>query len=103
MLEEIGYKYKLTIIDIYKDEQFKPDFKKISPFSKIPVIIDHDNNENIYAIYPSIGENLDFINLNRLKNIQFLYRELDQFFWQYCNKGFFNFKNYIPKIIQKFI
>ena len=59
--------------------------------------------ENIYAIYPSIGENLDFINLNRLKNIQFLYRELDQFSWQYCNKGFFNFKNYIPKIIQKFI
>ena len=59
--------------------------------------------ENIYAIYPSIGENLDFINLNRLKNIQFLYRELDQFSWQYCNKGFFNFKNYIPKIIKKFI
>ena len=59
--------------------------------------------ENIYAIYPSIGENLDFINLNRLKNIQFLYRKLDQFSWQYCNKGFFNFKNYIPKIIQKFI
>ena len=60
-------------------------------------------NENIYAIYPSIGENLDFINSNRLENIQFLYRKLDQFSWQYCNKGFFNFKNYIPKIIQKFI
>ena len=59
--------------------------------------------ENIYAIYPSIGENLDFINLNKLKNIQFLFRKLDQFSWQYCNKGFFNFKNYIPKIIQKFI
>ena len=59
--------------------------------------------ENVYAIYPSIGENLDFINLNGLKNIQFLYRKLDQFSWQYCNKGFFNFKNYIPKIIQKFI
>jgi len=59
--------------------------------------------ENIYAIYPSIGESLDFINLNRLKNIQFLYRKLDQFSWRYCNKGFFNFKNYIPKIIQKFI
>ena len=58
--------------------------------------------ENIYAIYPSIGENLDFINLNGLKNIQFLYRKLDQFSWQYCNKGFFNFKNCIPKIIQKF-
>ena len=60
-------------------------------------------NKNIYAIYPSIGENLDFINLNKLKNIEFLYREIDQFSWQYCNKGFFNFKNYIPKIIQKFI
>ena len=69
------------------------------------VSIDEIKNitENIYAIYPSIGENLDFINLNRLKNIQFLYRKLDQFSWQYCNKGFFNFKNYIPKIIQKFI
>ena len=40
MLEEIGCKYKLTNIDIYKGEQFKPEFKKISPFSKIPVIID---------------------------------------------------------------
>ena len=59
--------------------------------------------ENIYAIYPSIGENLDFINFNKLKNIEFLYREIDQFSWQYCNKGFFNFKNYIPKIIKKFI
>ena len=60
-------------------------------------------SENIYAFYPSVGENLDFINLNELKNIEFLYRKLDQFSWQYCNKGFFNFKNYIPKIIQKFI
>ena len=69
------------------------------------VSIDEIKNitENIYAIYPSIGENLDFISLNGLKNIQFLYRKLDQFSWQYCNKGFFNFKNYIPKIIQKFI
>jgi len=69
------------------------------------VSIDEIKNisENIYAFYPSIGENLDFINLNKLKNIQFLYRKLDQFSWQYCNKGFFNFKNYIPKIIQKFI
>jgi len=54
----------------------------------------------VYALYPSVGENLDFINLNKLKNIQFLYRKIDQLSWQYCNKGFFNFKNYIPKIIQ---
>ena len=57
-------------------------------------------SDDVYALYPSIGENLDFINSNKLKNIQFLYRKIDQFSWQYCNKGFFNFKNYIPKIIQ---
>jgi deoxyribodipyrimidine photo-lyase len=58
--------------------------------------------EETYALYPSVSENLDFINHNELKNIKFLYRKLDQFSWQYCNKGFFNFKNYIPKIIANF-
>ena len=48
MLEEIGYDYKLTKINIGNDEQFKPNFIKISPFSKIPVIIDHDSNESIF-------------------------------------------------------
>jgi hypothetical protein len=60
------------------------------------------NIENCYGLYPTVGENLDFLNSNNLK-IDFLYRNLDQLSWQYCNKGFFNFKNYIPKIIQKFI
>jgi hypothetical protein len=58
-------------------------------------------DENSYGLYPTVGENLDFINTNNLK-IEFLYRKLDQFSWQYCNKGFFNFKNYIPKIITTF-
>ena len=48
MLEEVGLKYKLTKININKDEQFKPEFKKISPFSKIPVITDHEKNLNIF-------------------------------------------------------
>ena len=48
MLEEINFKYKLTKVDISKGEQFNPEFIKISPFSKIPVIIDHDNNESIF-------------------------------------------------------
>ena len=51
MLEEIGYEYKVTKVNIYKDEQFKPEFRNISPFSKIPVIIDHDNNKE--AIFES--------------------------------------------------
>ena len=40
MLEEIGYTYKVVNIDLNKGDQFKPEFKKISPLSKIPVIID---------------------------------------------------------------
>ena len=48
MLEEIGYKYNVTKIDIDKGEQFDEDFKKISPFSKIPAIIDHKNNKSIF-------------------------------------------------------
>ena len=59
-------------------------------------------SEDVYALYPTVGENLNFIESNDLKNINFLYRKLDQFSWQYCNKGFFNFKNYIPKIISNF-
>ena len=58
-------------------------------------------NENYVALYPTVGENLDYLNLNSLE-INFLYRKLDQYSWQYCNKGFFNFKNYIPKIISTF-
>ncbi len=59
MLEEIGYEYKVTKIDLSKDEQFKPDFKKISPFSKIPVITDHENKESVFesgAILIYLGE-----------------------------------------------
>ena len=59
MLEEIEFDYKIKKINIYKDEQFKPEFKKISPFSKIPVIIDHDNNKSLFesgAILIYLGE-----------------------------------------------
>ena len=48
MLEEIGYEYKVVNIDLNKGDQFKPEFKKISPFSKIPVIIDQDNHKSIF-------------------------------------------------------
>ena len=58
-------------------------------------------NEKVIALYPTVGENLDYLNSKNLK-IDFLYRKLDQYSWQYCNKGFFNFKNYIPKIISTF-
>ena len=48
MLEEIGYDYKVTKVDINNGEQFEEGFKKISPLSKIPVIIDHKNNQTVF-------------------------------------------------------
>ena len=87
--------------DLLKDQKVRLEEKSIN--CEIINISDLKNIvENIYALYPAVGENFDFIQNNNLKNIKFLYRKLDQFSWQYCNKGFFNFKNYIPKIIAKF-
>ena len=59
MLEEIGFKYKVTKVDLGNKDQFKPEFVKISPFSKIPVITDHENNESVFesgAILMYLGE-----------------------------------------------
>ena len=59
MLEEIKFDYKVTKINILKNDQFKPDFKKLSPFSKIPVIIDHDKKTSLFesgAILIYLGE-----------------------------------------------
>jgi len=59
MLEEIGYEYKVTKVDLSKGEQFKNEFRKISPFSKIPTIKDYENNITIFesgAILMYLGE-----------------------------------------------
>ena len=48
MLEEIGFDYKVIKVDINNGEQFKDEFKKISPLNKIPVIIDHKNKKTIF-------------------------------------------------------
>jgi|TARA_B000000557_G_C20675785_1_gene400891 GST-like protein len=59
MLEEIGFKYKLTNIDLSNGDQFKTEFRKISPFSKTPVIVDHENGKSIFesgAILIYLGE-----------------------------------------------
>ena len=96
-LSENVIKFKFLLIEDQK--------KRLSEQSINCEIIDiseiKDIAEDLYGLYPNVGENLDYINSNNLK-IEFLYRKLDQFSWQYCNKGFFNFKNYIPKIITAF-
>ena len=88
----------------FKESLFQDQLERLKNLSIDCEIIKIEDikkySDDVYALYPSVGENLDFINSNELKNIQFIYRKIDQLSWQYCNKGFFNFKNYIPKIIQ---
>ena len=94
------------------------DFKRIiikkhlKTLSKDVKFLENSQNLNILdgvkeldVIYPSIGENLSFIKrLNKTKDIKFrfLKNEKDLFCWNFSNKGYFNFKSNIPKIITKF-
>jgi len=48
MLEEIKFEYKVTEINLSKGDQFNPDFRKISPLSKIPAITDHKNKISLF-------------------------------------------------------
>ena len=92
-LSEKVLKFKSSLIqdqeERFKNQSIDCEVIDISEIKKI---------EKAVGLYPTVGENLDYLNSNTFK-INFLYRELDQNSWQYCNKGFFNFKNYIPKII----
>ena len=81
MLEEISYEYKVTKVDLDKGEQFNSDFKKISPFSKIPVIKDYDNNQIIFEsgailIYLAEQSGKFYDKKNRLKINQWLMAQM---------------------------
>ena len=96
-LSENVIKFKSLLID---DQKQRLNDKSIS-CEIIDINEIKDIGEKVIALYPNVGESLDYLNSNSLK-FDFLYRKLDQYSWQYCNKGFFNFKNYIPKIISTF-
>ena len=96
-LSENVIKFKSLLID---DQKQRLNDKSIS-CETIDINEIKNIDERVVALYPNVGESLDFLNSNSLK-FDFLYRKLDQYSWQYCNKGFFNFKNYIPKIISTF-
>ncbi len=95
-LSEKSVKFKTLLMDDQKQR-----LKDNSIDCEVIDISEIKNIENCYGLYPNVGENLDYLNLKNIK-LEFLYRNLDRFSWQYCNKGFFNFKNYIPKIISSF-
>ena len=95
-LSEKLVKFKSLLI-----EDQKQRLKDRSIICEVVDISEIKNIENCYSLYPTVGENLDYLSSHNLK-LNFLYRDLDQLAWQFCNKGFFNFKNYIPKIISSF-
>ena len=81
MLEEINFEYKLTPVNLNNGEQHRPEFKKISPFNKIPVITDHENNKSIFesgAILMYLGEksNMFYSKENRLEINQWLMAQM---------------------------
>ncbi len=82
MLEEIGYEYAVKKMDLSKGDQFKEDFKKISPFSKIPAIIDHSNNkESVFEsgailIYLAEKSGKFYEKVNKLKIDQWLMAQM---------------------------
>jgi hypothetical protein len=64
------------------------------------------NEQNFDVIYPFVGENLDYLRILEAShdlNLNILFRKEDTFCWEFSNKGYFNFKKNIPKIISKFL
>ncbi|MFL2887756.1 MAG: FAD-binding domain-containing protein [Pelagibacteraceae bacterium] len=83
-------KTRLNQIQVYDEIKFQTLIEKLKYFD---------------VIYPCVGENYSYLNSLRKKHglkLNFILRDEDRFAWQFSNKGFFNFKNHIPKIISNF-
>ena len=83
-------KKRFNQIQVYDEKKFKTLIEKVKYFD---------------VIYPCIGENYSYLNnVKKTRNLKlnFILRDEDKFSWQFSNKGFFNFKNNIPKIITSF-
>ena len=100
-LSESVLKFKQDLVSEFV-EQFD-NLKQIAPNS---LEITFKNTNEIDIIYPGVGENYDFItefkNLHH-KKIFNLVRDEDLFAWKFAKKGFFKFKENIPKINQRIL
>ena len=81
LLEELGLEYKVTKINIYKGDQFKPSFSKISPFNKIPILKDLKTKKYIFesgAILIYLGEKYKkfYEKKDRLEILQWLMAQM---------------------------
>ena len=93
------YKKKL-IKNQVQNSDLKIEFIDGNKFTELSI-----NEKNFDVIYPSIGENMSFLKRVVKKNnliINYLTRDEDKYCWQFSNKGYFNFKSNIPKILSQF-
>jgi deoxyribodipyrimidine photo-lyase len=93
--------YKKNLIkNQLQNSDLKIEFIKGNKFIELS-----NNEKNFDVIYPAIGENMSFLKRTLKKNnlmIKYLIREEDKYCWQFSNKGYFNFKSNIPKILSQF-
>jgi deoxyribodipyrimidine photo-lyase len=101
---ELGNKvleYKKDLIkNKIKNSDFKIEFIEGNRFIELA-----SNEKDFDIIYPSVGENMSFLKRIMKKNnllINYLTRDEDKYCWQFSNKGYFNFKSNIPKILSQF-
>ena len=95
----LEYKTKLIKNQI-QNSGLKLEFIKGNKFIELS-----SNEKNFDVIYPSVGENLSFLKRTMKKTdlaINYLIRTEDKYCWQFSNKGYFNFKSNIPKILSQF-
>ena len=90
--------YKESVVDNLTKE-VSCNMRKINGSQLISLV---QSNDNVHLVYPGAGDNLDFINKNLMPNANsFIRRKEDIFCYQFSNKGFFNFKKNIPRIISE--
>ena len=92
--------YKSEIIN---DQKKRSENLQIIDEVKFQTLADEINSFDV--VHPCIGENFSFLNTIRKKRnleLNFVLSEEDKFSWQFSNKGYFNFKNNIPKILTNF-
>ena len=98
--EQNVFNYKSQIIT---DQKKRLDHLQLIDEIKLKVLT--ENIKSFDVIHPCVGENYSYLNILRKKQnlkLNFVIREEDKFSWQFSNKGYFNFKNNIPKILNRF-
>ncbi len=99
-IEQKVLNYKLDLINDQKNR-----FNQVQILDEIKFQAVVEKKKFFDVIHPCIGENYSYLNnLKKKQNLKlnFVLREEDKFSWQFSNKGYFNFKNNIPKILKSF-